>query len=151
MEYRPKAITKTLSLNDSGETGAHQAGILIPKGGEVLRFFPDLGNEEKNPRVSLYFMDSSGKVWKFNFIYYNNKFHDPKGTRNEYRLTGMTAFFRENSLKAGDDIILMHNEDDTYTIQYKRRATSGVKVVTGEDGKQKKRLVLGTAWKVIDC
>ena len=45
MDNRPKAITKTLSLNDSGETGGHQAGICVPKGGDVLIFFPDLGNE----------------------------------------------------------------------------------------------------------
>ena len=151
MDNRPKAITKTLSLNDSGETGGHQAGICVPKGGDVLRFFPDLGNEEKNPRVSLYFTDPSGKEWKFNFIYYNNKFFDPKGTRNEYRLTGMTAFFRENGLKAGDDITLIHNDDDTYAIHYKRQNKSNVKVITTEDGKEKKRLVLGSDWKVIEC
>jgi hypothetical protein len=151
MDKKPRAITKTLSLNDSGETGGHQAGICVPKGGEVLRFFPDLGNEEKNPRVSLYFVDASGKEWKFNFIYYNNKFFDPKGTRNEYRLTGMTAFFRENSLKAGDDITLIHNEDDTYSIQYKRQDQSKVKVIISGDGKEKRRLVIGSDWKVIEC
>ena len=69
---RPTAITKVLSMNDTGETGAHQAGILVPKGGEVLRFFPDLGNEEKNPRCVMYFRDDSRKTWKLNFIYYNN-------------------------------------------------------------------------------
>ena len=47
MKNKPKAITKTLSLNDSGETGGHQAGICVPKGGDILRFFPDLGNEKK--------------------------------------------------------------------------------------------------------
>ena len=148
---RPKAITKTLSLNDSGETGGHQAGICVPKGGEVLRFFPDLGNEEKNPRVSLYFTDPSGKEWKFNFIYYNNKFFDEKGTRNEYRLTGMTAFFRENGLKAGDDIILTHNEDDTYSIRYKRKNAFVVREVSAYGEKKKNRLVIGSNWKVIDC
>lgn len=151
MSERPRAITKTLSSNDSGETGGHQAGILVPKGGDVLDFFPDLGNEEKNPRVSLYFEDSAGKEWKFNFIYYNNKFFDPKGTRNEYRLTGMTAYIRENGLKAGDDIILIHNEDDTYKIRYTRNGKPEVKIIQGTDGKQKKRLVIGTGWRVIEC
>ncbi len=148
---KPRAITKTLSMNDSGETGGHQAGICVPKGGEVLMFFPDLGNDQKNPRVSLYFTDDSGKEWKFNFIYYNNKFFDAKGTRNEYRLTGMTAFFRENGLKAGDDITLIHNEDDTYSIKYKRQTGVSVTVIKTEDGKEKKRLKLGSDWKVIDC
>ena len=151
MENKPRAITNTLSFHDSGETGGHQAGICIPKGGEVLRFFPDLGNEEKNPRVSLHFVDSSGKVWKFNFIYYNNKFFDSKGTRNEYRLTGMTAFFKENGLKAGDDITLIHNDDDTYTIQYKRQNKPNVTVIKTEDGKERKRLSIGSDWKIIEC
>lgn len=151
MNNRPKAITKTLSQNDTGETGGHQAGICVPKSGDVLKFFPDIGNEEKNPRVSLYFVDSSGKEWKFNFIYYNNKFFDPEGTRNEYRLTGMTAFLRENNLKAGDEITLIHKEDDTYFIQYKRRVNYNMKVIKTENGEEKKRLMIGCDWKIIEC
>jgi len=42
------AIKKVLSANDSGETGGHQAGILIPKNQDILSFFPVLGNSEKN-------------------------------------------------------------------------------------------------------
>jgi hypothetical protein len=63
----------------------------------------------------------------------------------------MTAFFRENSLKAGDDITLIHNDDDTYAIKYKRQNQLNVKVVASADGKEKKRLVLGSDWKVIEC
>ena len=148
---KPRAITKVLSLNETGETGGHQAGICVPKGGDVLRFFPDLGNEEKNPRVAMYFVDPSGKTWKMNFIYYNNKFFDPKGTRNEYRLTGMTAFFRENGLKAGDSITLFHRDDGTDTIEYKRYIAPTVKMMETTDGLIKKRLVIGSDWKVIDC
>lgn len=151
MNDKPRAITKVLSLNDSGETGGHQAGILVPKGGDVLRFFPDLGNDEKNPRVSLHFSDFNGQEWKFNFIYYNNRFFDAKGTRNEYRLTGMTAFFRENGLKAGDTITLVHDKEDTYYITYERSKTSDVIVYTAENGTEKKRIVLGGNWKVIEC
>ena len=148
---RPAAITKVLSMNDTGETGGHQAGILVPKGGDVLRFFPDLGNEEKNPRTSMYFRDESGKTWKLNFIYYNNRFFDEKGTRNEYRLNGMTAFFRQNSLKAGDSITLVHLPDGTDEIRYKRNSSPNIKVTTTENGQVKKRLVLSTDWKVIEC
>lgn len=148
---RPTAITKILSSNDTGETGGHQAGILVPKNSEVLSFFPDLGCEEKNPRVVMYFVDESGKSWKLNFIYYNNKFFDQKGTRNEYRLTGMTAYFRENALKAGDAIILTHLEDGTDTIRYQRTNAPEVKIVKDEKGNTKKKLVLSTSWRVIDC
>ena len=151
MSDRPIAITKVLSPNDTGETGGHQAGILVPKGGEVLGFFPDLGNEEKNPRTAMYFIDDAGKTWKLNFIYYNNKFFDPKGTRNEYRLTGMTAFFRENRLRAGDSITLAHRSDGTDKISYQRSTEPTVKTVESNDGSTRKRLVIGTEWKVINC
>ena len=150
MIERPTAITKTLSMNDTGETGGHQAGILVPKGGDVLRFFPDLGNSEKNPRVAMYFIDATGKTWKLNFIYYNNKFFDEKGTRNEYRLTGMTAFFRENGLKAGDTVTLIHLPDGTDKIEYRRVAAPKVKITESADGRIKKRLIIGSGWKVID-
>ena len=46
----PLAITKELSANDTGHTGGHQAGILIPKNSRILSFFPKLGTESKNPR-----------------------------------------------------------------------------------------------------
>lgn len=151
MENKPTAITKVLSMNDTGETGGHQAGILIPRGGDVLKFFPDLGCEVKNPRVSMYFTDEAGKEWKLNFIYYNNKFFDKNGTRNEYRLTGMTAYFRENGLKAGDSITLLHKTSGTDIIQYKRSAAANIKTVVTEDSKTIKRLVLGGNWRVIDC
>ena len=148
---KPKAITKVLSLNDTGETGGHQAGILVPKGSKVLCFFPELGNEEKNPRTSMYFDDETGKTWKLNFIYYNNKFFDPHGTRNEYRLTGMTAYFRENALHAGDSITLTRKQDGTNTISYHREQKIDVRVVDSKSGQVRKRLVIGTGWKVIDC
>src|SRR5215469_7482404 len=47
-------IRKTLSANDVGSTGAHQAGILIPKDPKILAFFPTLDASTKNPRISLY-------------------------------------------------------------------------------------------------
>lgn len=151
MSERPTAITKVLSLNDTGETGGHQAGICVPKNGDVLRFFPDLGCSEKNPRVSMYFLDEGGKTWKMNFIYYNNKFFDVRGTRNEYRLTGMTAFFRENGLKAGDSISLIHQDDGTDLIRYSRAKAVELEVATDEHGNTRKKLKLGSDWRVIDC
>lgn len=94
------AVEKILSANDTGETGAHMAGILIPKEERILSFFPSLDTSVKNPRQVLDFTDEAGEMWSFPFIYYNNKFFG--GTRNEYRLTGMTRFLRQYCLKAGD-------------------------------------------------
>ena len=85
-----------------------------------MLFFPDLGNATKNPRVSLIFEDDWGQRWTFNFIYYNNKFHSPNGTRNEYRLTGLTRFFRENGLKSGDEIMLIHGSDGEDYIKFEK-------------------------------
>ena len=137
---RPRSISKSLSKNDTGETGAHQVGILVPKDPEILSFFPPLAPRTKNPRALLRFTDDGGSTWDFPFIYYNNKFFD--GTRNEYRLTCMTAFVRAHSLRAGDELILTRNDDDhTFHITFKRRRT----VQKTADGV----LRLGSEWRVI--
>lgn len=135
------AITKTLSANDTGETGGHQAGILIPKNTEILDFFPSLDRAAYNPRTTLVFAsDNDVSKWSFEFIYYNNKLFG--GTRNEFRLTGMTKFIRANNLKAGDDLILGKRENGIRYIGYKRKnvpklSSNGV-------------LKLGSGWKVIN-
>jgi hypothetical protein len=133
------SVEKELSGNDTGETGTHQAGILIPKGGAILKFFPALTRTIKNPRAVIDLTDETGKVWSFNFIYYNNKFFG--GTRNEYRLTGMTEFIRAFNLKTGDTIILERVTDRCARIRYRRRtapAAGGV-LKLGQSG-----------WRVVD-
>ncbi|KHL95878.1 hypothetical protein QW71_09725 [Paenibacillus sp. IHB B 3415] len=136
----PSAISKFLSPNDTGENKAHQAGILIPKDEEILSFFPNLGRETKNPRTILSFEDMSGESWSFNFIYYNGKLFG--GTRNEYRLTGMTKFIKSNNLKAGDKIIFHRTSGDNLLIKHQRMNN-----ITGEgNGKLK----LSNKWKVVN-
>lgn len=98
----PKVFRKVLSLNDTGETGAHVAGLLVPK--TDLDFFPPLVRGEKNPRAEIAATDPHGNVWPLNFIYYNNELFG--GTRNEFRLTGLTNFFEKNALRAGDVVAL---------------------------------------------
>jgi len=132
----PHAIEKTLSANDTGETGGHQAGILVPKGGGVLPFFPNLNETLKNPRALLDLIDDAGREWTFAFIFYNNRFFG--GTRNEYRLTGMTAFLREFNLKAGDKVILRRESPSLVRITFKRAR---------EAGKVWKR---SATWKIIE-
>ena len=94
-----RVISKPLSRNDLGLTGAHQAGMVIPKG--FAHFFPKLNRNMKNPRRKIKIICGDNE-WILNFIYYNNKFFG--GTRNEYRLTGMTRFFREMGLEENDRI-----------------------------------------------
>jgi len=136
---RPRSISKILSSNDTGETGGHQAGMLIPKGGEILEFFPALNGEEKNPRTYLYFIDDVNKRWKFNFIYYNNKFFG--GTRNEYRLTGMTAYIRQNNLKTGDTIVLSRDDNGILSIRFERQNSTSSSIP---------KLVITGTWKVVN-
>ena len=149
-EIKVKAISKVLSANDAGETGGHQAGICIPKGSDALLFFPNLGNSEKNPRKTIIFEDDWGQKWRFNFIYYNNKFHSPTGTRNEYRLTGLTRFFRENRLTAGDVIFLIHESYETYSIKYKKNGLGASSSLQLENGLVKTKITLSETWRVID-
>ncbi len=136
------AIEKILSANDLGITGSHQAGMLIPKQKDLLAFFPALDPDKANPRVTLHFTDSDNFSWKFNYIYYNNKLRG--GTRNEYRLTSMTAYLRSCNLKPGD-VIILQKEDGDYTIRYRRQEAVNSCEDTGVV-----RLVLNDAWKIID-
>lgn len=132
-------IAKTLSANDTGETGAHQAGILIPRDERFLSFFPRLEPSLRNPRCHLRFLDDSGTFWTFAFIYYNNKLFG--GTRNEYRLTRMTALIRQAALVPGDELVLSR-EDSRYFVTYRRAAKAAFV--------QNSTLKLGTGWRVID-
>jgi hypothetical protein len=133
-------ISKILSLNDVGSTGSHQAGMHIPKDPQIIAFFPALNNNIKNPRCEIYAMDvSSNKMWKFNFIYYNNKFFG--GTRNEYRLTGMTQFLKTNNAKENDTILLEQNERAKFQITLKRKDTT--------PNSENPVITLSTTWKII--
>ncbi len=135
-------IEKILSSNDLGLTGAHQAGMLIPKNEIILSFFPRLDERAENPRVSLRFLDESGASWKFNYIYYNNKLRG--GTRNEYRLTGMTRFLNGAGLLPGDTVLFSKNEDD-YMISYRRQ--TGIEAET-DNGVVK--ITLSDTWRLIE-
>ena len=138
MSIRTNAIEKILSPNDTGETGGHQAGILIPKNPEILSFFQELNKSEKNPRYLITFHDHMGEQWSFSFIYYNNKFFG--GTRNEYRLTGMTRYMNTYNLKSNDTLTLLRNKDGFYSLKYKK-----IVVQTNKDAPLK----LSNSWKVV--
>lgn len=98
-----QTFQKVLSANDVGETGAHQGGILIPKSeSELLAFLPQLKKDTKNPDAWINCINELENPIKLRFVYYNNRLHDEKGTRNEYRMTYMTKYFREMNAKTGD-------------------------------------------------
>jgi hypothetical protein len=136
-------VEKVLSANDTGETGGHQAGLLIPKNIMTLEFFPKLDPAVKNPRCAIDLRDAAGEEWTFNFIYYNNAFFG--GTRDEYRLTGMTGFIRHYSLKQGDSVIFNKPTGRFYSINYRRKDEPLTKRSDGT-----KVLRLSETWVVID-
>ena len=137
-------ISKVLSANDSGETGGHQAGLLIPKKERILSFFPVLDAFVLNPRAHLHFDDDSGRFWEFAFIYYNNRLFG--GTRNEYRLTRMTRYIRESGLATGDEIVMHRDSAGNYSVSYRRSNTQPVSM--NEAGGTVIRL--GAGWKVVN-
>jgi len=132
-----RRIAKILSANDTGETGTHQAGILVPKEPDLLSFFPKLDPEQYNPRVHLRFLDGGGTFWEFAFIYYNNALFD--GTRNEYRLTRMTKYIRQAGLIAGDELTLSR-DGDRYLVSHRRERKLE---------RSGNVLKLGTGWRIV--
>jgi hypothetical protein len=133
------AITKVLSPNDVGATGSHQAGILVPKNPQILSFFPPLDRTARNPRQTLSFIDDDKIThWDFQYIYYNNKLFG--GTRNEYRLTGMTMYLRSKAARAGDEVHLSRDRLGGLQISY-NALTSSVR--------EPDVIILSGGWKVI--
>jgi hypothetical protein len=105
-------FSKVLSANDVGTTGGHQGGILIPKSEtKLLAILPRLAPEIKNPDAWLDCVDDSNHALRFRFVYYNNKLHDETGTRNEFRVTHMTKWFRDNSAREGDEFRISQMSD----------------------------------------
>lgn len=120
-----RTLSKVLSANDVGETGSHQAGIVVPRVREALAFFPRLDNSEVNPRCSVHVRDhTSGNVHELNYIYYNGRLHGTS-TRNEYRLTGMTSFLRDYGAVAGDRVDFVWAEESGYSIEFVPGGGSG--------------------------
>jgi len=102
-----QSYEKPLTANDTGETGGHQAGVHIPKSQtDLLGLLPRLDPTLKNPDAWLEMTDDAGIGWRFRYVYYNNKLHDEGGTRDEYRITHMTGFFRAAGATAGDTLVL---------------------------------------------
>ena len=112
-------FSKVLSANDVGTTGGHQGGILIPKGEtQLLAILPVLDPKIKNPDAWLDCVDDAGQDLRFRFVYYNNKLHDENGTRNEFRVTHMTKWFRDTGAREGDEFrISLMSDKMRYSIR----------------------------------
>lgn len=81
-----KAFCKFLAANDTGSTGAHQAGIYISKPSIPILFSnPGIKGENKEKWVKIKWQDDFETDTRF--IYYG------QGTRNEYRITNFGRGF----------------------------------------------------------
>ena len=96
------SFCKFISRNDAGATGAHQAGLYIPKNALKLLFDePGEIGANKEKYASLKWQD--GINVNCRFIYYG------KGTRNEYRITRLGRNFVE-----GQFVVIIKENEDNY-------------------------------------
>lgn len=140
----PTSLVKTLSGNDVGATGGHQAGILVPKVRDAIDFFPTLASEV-NPRVKILFIDEdSQEPLELTFIHYNGK-HFGSSTRDEYRLTGMTKYLRSKAARPGDELRFT-KRSDRYTISFRRAGSIARRTAESQEADI---IVLSGAWVTI--
>ncbi len=109
-------LAKELTANDLGLTGAHQGGIHVPKGSPLLRCLPMERAGHENPRVALVLRDAESNLkCHATLIFYNNIRRG--GTREEYRITGTTAFLRALGAEVGDELQLSQAEGQQVTVR----------------------------------
>lgn len=139
-----KRFVKRLSANDVGTTGGHMGGILVPKGnGELLGFLPPLEASTLNPSTLIDCETPDGTSIRLRFVYYNNRLHKAGGTRNEYRITHLTKFLRDEGAREGD-LFEIAKEDGqaVYLIRVSRRVPE-FKSPDESDGPLRVKLTMG--------
>lgn len=136
------SIIKKLSRNDLGLTGGHQAGICVPKTVVAKDFFPKLNAEDYNPRVVIPMYFEMKRV-DVNYIFYNNRLHG-RGTRCEYRLTGISRFLKNQNMKEGEDLVLSYdNSNQVYSLEVRHKEEESAKFFD-ED----KPIVIHAGWSL---
>jgi len=99
---------KFLSANDTGDTGAHQAGIYISKNAVPI-LFDEPGNKGENKDKFVKIKWQNDFTTDSRFIYYG------KGTRNEYRITRFDRGFPYlRTEHTGDLFVLVKLSDVDY-------------------------------------
>lgn len=141
-----KTFIKTLSANDVGSTGGHMGGILVPRSdGQLLAFLPTLDPGELNPSAWIECETPDGQVLRLRFVYYNNRLHATKGTRNEYRITWLTKFLRDAGAKEGDTFEISRREGKA---RYRIRVIARDEVAdSSEEDDAPVRIRLTTGWR----
>lgn len=102
------SFCKFLAANDTGETGAHQSGIYIPKPAVSIIFSGQFDRGSNQDRYATIHW-SDGTSTNNRFIYYGS------GTRNEYRITQFGKGFEYlHPDHTGDLFVLVKNDEENY-------------------------------------
>jgi signal transduction histidine kinase len=96
------SFCKFVSPNDAGATGAHQAGLYIPKN-SIKLLFNESGTLGSNMEKFAEIEWSDGTIAECRFIYYG------QGTRNEYRITRLGK-----GLHVEDLVVIVKQSEDRY-------------------------------------
>lgn len=102
------SFCRFITANDTGDTGAHQAGFYIPKCAARL-LFETPGQKGENKSRTVHICWQNDITTESRFIYYG------RGTRNEYRITRFGRnfpFFQESA--TGDLLIVAQESEDDY-------------------------------------
>lgn len=103
-----RVFCKFLSANDTGETGGHQSGIYIPQN-SVSLIFNTLGIKGENKKVFNKIKWQDDFETDAHFNYYG------RGTRNEYRITGLGRKFPFLKPEfTGSLVIILKQKDTSY-------------------------------------
>lgn len=100
VQEAPAAFFKFVSANDSGETGGHQSGFLIPKPA-ISIFIDEPRKKGENYEKEIQIEWQDGFITESIFRYYG------KETRNEYRLAKFgTKFCFKERIQTGDLLVI---------------------------------------------
>ena len=123
-----RIVIKTLSRNDLGLSGSHQAGILVPKTVVRQAFFPSLREDTINPHCMIVFYVGD-KEYELNYIHYNSRLFG-KGTRNEYRLTRLNRFYKDFNCNLGDKLVFTFSErQKKYRLAVEKKETDQMIII----------------------
>lgn len=116
------SVRKRISKNDLGLTGGHQSGLLVPK--TAVPLLPALAEDEPNPKMQLEIEDQDGRRSTATYTHYNNKMVGD-GTRDEYRLTNMRAWFDANAPEVNDFVVFLQYAHDTLHVHHEAISPRG--------------------------
>lgn len=113
---------KTLSRNDAGETGGHQAGVYIFK--KDWEFFAPLNLQNDLYERDIDVLTPDGRVLHWSIRWYRS--------RGEVHLTRCIPWFEENGISSGDVLSLTRINDSLFHINISGDTPSATEVYSSD-------------------